>query len=137
VAVSTAGLDAVRAAPGRFVIQLDASDLPGLLELPFGPGSAMLHGNGEPLGPFDPRWALYTDWLGQCGLPLHHFGCSGHASQDHLHEMLYRIRPSVVMPIHTRSPGRLHPVAGTARVVVDYARGYDFAGRAASPDPAA
>jgi ribonuclease J len=124
-----AGRAAVRADPGRFVIQLDAADLPGLLDLPIGPASVMLHANGEPLGPFDPRWPLYTDWLDQCGLPLRSIGCSGHAAQDDLHEMLYRIRPPVVVPIHTRSPYRLHPVGGTARLVVDYARAYDFAGR--------
>jgi ribonuclease J len=89
----------------------------------------MLHANGEPLGPFDPRWPLYTDWLAQCGLPLRTIGSSGHASADHLHEMLYRIRPSVVVPIHTRSPYRLHPVGGPARLVVEYARAYDFAGQ--------
>lgn len=44
--------------------------------------------------------------------------------------MVYRIRPSIVVPIHTRSPCRLHPVGGTARLVVDRARGYDFGGRA-------
>jgi ribonuclease J len=129
ITLAEAGLAAVRAAPGRFVVQLDAADLPALLDLPLGPASAMLHANGEPLGPFDPRWPLYTDWLAQCGLPLRSVGCSGHASADHLHEMLYRIRPAVVIPIHTRSPHRLHPVGGPARVVVDYARAYDFAGR--------
>ena len=43
--------------------------------------------------------------------------------------MLYRVRPKVVIAIHTTSPHRLHPVGGPARVVVDYARRYDFAGR--------
>jgi ribonuclease J len=43
--------------------------------------------------------------------------------------MMYRIRPPVVVPIHTRSPYRLHPAGGTARLVVDHARAYDFAGR--------
>lgn len=127
--IGETGLDAVRAAPGSFLLQPDTTDLPGLLDLPLGPSSAMLHANGEPLGAFDPRWQLYCDWLGQCGVPLRLLGCSGHASQDHLHEMLYRIRPSVVIPIHTRSPYRLHPVGGTARLVVDFARAYDFAGR--------
>jgi hypothetical protein len=46
-------------------------------DLPLGPASAMLHANGEPLGPFDPRWPLYTGWLAQCGLPLRLTGCSG------------------------------------------------------------
>jgi len=121
----------VRANPGGFVVQLDPHDLPALLELPFGPGSAMLHANGEPLGPFDPRWPLYTDWLRYLGLPLRQIGCSGHACQDDLHEMLYRIRPRVVVPIHTRSPYRLHPVGGPYRLVAEYARAYDFNGNIA------
>jgi ribonuclease J len=121
-------LAAVRADPGGFVVQLDPANLPFLLELPTGPGSAMLHANGEPLGPFDPRWSLYTDWLRYRGLPLVQIGCSGHAYQDDLHEMLYRIRPRVVVPIHTRSPYRLHPVGGPHRLVADYAQAYDFQG---------
>jgi ribonuclease J len=119
---------AVRADPGGFVVQLDPGDLPFLLDLPIGPGSAMLHANGEPLGPFDPRWSLYTDWLRFRGLPLVQIGCSGHAYQDDLHEMVYRIRPRVVVPIHTRSPYRLHPAGGPHRLIVDYAQSYDFNG---------
>ena len=122
-------LAAVRDTPGRYVVQLDPGDLPSLLDLPFGPGSALLHANGEPLGPFDPRWKVFTDWMSHCGLPLRQIGCSGHASADDLHEMLYRVRPKVVIPIHTRSPHRLHPVGGPVRVEVGYARRYDFAGR--------
>jgi ribonuclease J len=121
-------LASVRANPGRFVVQLDVGDLPRLLDLPVGPASTMLHANGEPLGPFDPRWSLYTDWLRYRGIQLTLIGCSGHAFQDDLHEMLYRIRPRVVVPIHTRSPYRLHPVGGPRRLVVDYAQAYDFNG---------
>jgi ribonuclease J len=118
--------DAMREAPGRFVVQLDPDDLPALLDLPIGPGSAVLHANGEPLGPFDARWSLYTDWLGELGLPLRRMGCTGHASPDDLHEMLYRIRPKVVVPIHTTAPYRLHPVGGPERLVVEYAQPYAF-----------
>jgi ribonuclease J len=120
----------VRDHPGGFVVQLDPDDLPALLDLPIGPGSVLLHANGEPLGVFDPRWKLFTDWLTQLGLPLRHIGCSGHAYQDDLHEMLYRIRPKLVVPIHTTSPTRLHPVAGPIRLLADRATRYDFTGRA-------
>lgn len=126
--VVTADLAAVRADPGGFVVQLDPGDLPSMLDLPAGPGSAMLHANGEPLGPFDPRWSLYTDWLRFRGLPLVQIGCSGHAYQDDLHEMLYRIRPRVVVPIHTISPYRLHPVGGPRRLIAGYAQSYNFNG---------
>jgi ribonuclease J len=122
-------LAALREDPGRHVLQLDPGDLPALPSLPLGPASAVLHANGEPLGPFDPRWAVFADWLEHLGLPLRRIGCSGHAYPDDLHELLYRVRPKVVIPVHTTSPHRLHPVGGPARVVVDYARRYDFAGR--------
>jgi ribonuclease J len=133
---AVADLAAIRESPGRYVVQVDPGDLPSLLDLPLGPGSAVLHANGEPLGPFDPRWTLYTDWLAHRGLPLRMIGCSGHATPDDLHEMLYRIRPAVVVPIHTRSPRGLHPVGGPARVVVSYAQRYDFAGRPLPADAA-
>jgi hypothetical protein len=41
------------------------------------------------------------------------------------------------VPIHTFSPYRVHPVGGTKRLVVDYARRYDFTGRTVSPGAAA
>ena len=71
------------------------------------------------------------------GLLLRQIGCSGHAYPDRLHEMAYRIRPKIVVPIHTASPYRLHPVGGPARVVVEYAQRYDFTGRPLPRGPAA
>jgi ribonuclease J len=130
IEAATADLAPMLDSPGSFVVQVDPGDLPSLLSLPLGAGSAVLHANGEPLGPFDPRWKLFTDWIAHCGLPLRQIGCSGHAYPDDLHEMVYRIRPKVVVPIHTGSPHRLHPVGGPARVVVGYGQRYDFAGRA-------
>jgi ribonuclease J len=128
-------LSAIRDSPGAYVVQVDPGDLPSLLDLPLGVGSAVLHANGEPLGPFDPRWKLFTDWITHCGLPLRQIGCSGHAYSDDLHEMVYRIRPKIVVPIHTRSPQRLYPVGGPARVVVGRAQRYDFTGRPVGAAP--
>ena len=129
LATGEVGLDAVREAPGRYVVQLDPDDLPSLLDMPFGPNSAFVHANGEPLGPFEPRWQLFVDWLGKLGVPLRRIGCSGHAYQDDLHEFVRMINPRVLVPIHTFSPYRVHPTGSTARLVVDYAQAYDFAGR--------
>jgi len=89
-----------------------------------------VHANGEPLGPYEPRWQLFTDWLAKLGVELKRYGCSGHAYQDDLHEMIYRIAPRTLVPIHTFSPYRVHPVGATRRLVVDYAQRYDFDGRA-------
>lgn len=129
LSVDEVGLEAVHAAPGAYVVQLDADDIPSLLDMPFGPRSSFVHANGEPLGPFEPRWQLFVDWLAKLGVPLRRIGCSGHAYQDDLHEFVRMINPKVLIPIHTFSPYRVHPTGSTARLVVDYAQAYDFAGR--------
>jgi ribonuclease J len=126
---SQVGLAGLRAAPGEYVFQLDADQLTDLLDLPIGPRTAFLHANGEPLGPFEPRWELFTDWLANRGIEHRRIGNVGHAYQDDTHEFLHRIAPGLVVPIHTFSPYRLHPVGSTRRLVPDYAQAYDFAGR--------
>jgi ribonuclease J len=120
----SAGREPMRDTPGRFVVQLDPADLPALLDLPIGPASAVLHANGEPLGEFDTRWPLLSAWLDELGLPLRRIGCTGHAYADDLHEMVHRIQPRSVVPIHTGAPYRLHPVGRPKRMVVDYAKKY-------------
>ena len=56
-------------------------------------------------------------------------GNVGHAYQDDTHRFVHRIAPKVVVPIHTLSPYRLHPVGDTSRLVVEFAQSYDFKGR--------
>jgi ribonuclease J len=125
-------LSDVHAAPSAYVVAPDPDDLPSLLDLPVGdgfPASVLVHANGEPLGPFEPRWEPFTDWLAALDIELRQIGCSGHADQDQLHHMLERMRPRVVFPIHTTAPARLHPPLGMARTVAAYGRRYDFRGR--------
>ncbi|MFC1413453.1 MBL fold metallo-hydrolase [Streptacidiphilus sp. N1-12] len=127
-------LSDVHGAPSRYVVAPDPDDLPSLLDLPVGegfPASVLVHANGEPLGPFEPRWEPFTDWLAALGVELRQIGCSGHADQDQLHHMLERMRPRVVFPIHTTAPARLHPPLGMSRVLAGYGRRYDFRGRTA------
>jgi ribonuclease J len=111
------------------VVQIDPDRIPDLLDLPIGGRTVLAHANGEPLGPFEARWPLFTDWLTKLGVKLLRMGCLGHAYQDDLHEFVRRVAPRVLVPIHTTSPTRLHPAPPSRRLVVDYARAYDFEGR--------
>jgi ribonuclease J len=135
VSLDDIGLDGLRGDPGAFVLQpdiADPADLPTLLDLPVGPKTVWLHANGEPLGPFETRWALFTEWLEALSIPLLRIGSFGHATTDDLHELVHRVNPRILFPIHTFSPDLLHPVGRTERVIARYARRYDFAGRPAS-----
>jgi ribonuclease J len=135
---ATPAAERLALAPGAHVVVPDPDDLPALLDLPVGPGrppAVLVHANGEPLGPFEPRWAPFTDWLERLGIPLRQIGCSGHASPDDLHTMLERVRPGVVFPVHTQTPARLHPPVGTRRVLPRYGTAYRLDGDAvAAPD---
>lgn len=127
VSWDTVTLDAVRDAPKHFVVQPEPYDFASLLDLPTD-GAVFLHANGEPLGPFDPRYHVFTDWLSTLDIPLRTIGCSGHASGDDLHAMVERVRPGAVCPIHTTEPTRLHPPAGVRRVVPAYGVRYRLDG---------
>jgi len=67
----------VHAAPAEYIVVPDPDDLPSLLDLPVGegcPASVFVHANGEPLGPFEPRWEPFTDWLSALGLQFRPIG---------------------------------------------------------------
>jgi ribonuclease J len=121
-------LAAVHAKPSAFVVVPSSGDLPSLLDLPIQAGDVFVHANGEPLGEFDPRWSVFTDWLDHFGVRLRKIGCWGHALPDQVHGMVERIAPKVVFPIHTFEPTRLAPPAGVRRVVAAYDTRYAFDG---------
>jgi ribonuclease J len=127
--VETVTLADVRAKPGAYVVQPDPAVLPDLLDLPIEAGDVFLHANGEPLGEFDPRWPVFTDWLAHLGVELRKIGCWGHASPEHLHEFVERVRPGVVFPIHTFEPTRLYPPHVIRRVIPHYDTRYGFDGQ--------
>ncbi|WP_194896629.1 MBL fold metallo-hydrolase [Catenulispora pinisilvae] len=131
VAYSEVGLEAIQAAPGDWVYQPDLRDLrgiPDLADLPVGDRTVWLHANGEPLGPFESRWALFMEWLDVLGIPLRRIGSFGHATADDLHTLVHRVAPRTVVPIHTDAPERLHPVAGPTRLLPILAQPYDLGG---------
>ncbi|GHF88707.1 MBL fold hydrolase [Kitasatospora xanthocidica] len=131
---SELGLAALRAEPGAFVYQPDMgtlSDIAELADLPIGPGTVWLHANGEPLGPFESRWQLFTEWLDGLGVPLRRIGSFGHATADDLHALVHRVAPKTVVPIHTQAPDLLHPTGTTTRLIPRFAQKYRMDGREA------
>ncbi|WP_084724636.1 MBL fold metallo-hydrolase [Streptacidiphilus melanogenes] len=131
LAWTAVGLDALRAEPGAFVYQPDLGDLRGIADLgdlPIGPKTVWLHANGEPLGPFESRWQLFTEWLTALNVPLQRIGSFGHATADDLHTFVHRVAPKVLVPIHTQAPDLLHPLAPTRRMIPDYAVPYRLDG---------
>ncbi len=104
----------INAHPGQFVLQMDPENFPSLLDLPAA-GAAFVHANGEPLGPFDPRWDLLKDWLDFVHVPLWSIGTSGHATADALAHLVDLVRPDILVPLHSQAPDRLLAPPGARR----------------------
>ncbi len=106
-------LDEIARRPAQFVVDLESADWPVMLDLPVGPASVFLHANGEPLGPFDPRWEVLQEWLKFTHTPFWPIGTGGHASPDDLRWMVESVRPDIVFPLHSQAPERLMTPPGT------------------------
>lgn len=97
----------VWADPGAYVVQTDSRDNAGLLDLPIGEQTRWIHSQGEPLGPFMPDWQPFADWLDHLGVDCVEAGSSGHAGPLGLVDLVRRINPGVVFPIHGFRPAAL------------------------------
>lgn len=114
--------DRVRSGQREVLLQVELAMLPDLIDLSPGADSVLIHANGEPLGPFDPNWAVLQRWLERLGIPLRWAGCSGHAAPEDLIRIVQEIAPAFFMPIHSKHPElflvpemkRILPVQGSA-----------------------
>ncbi|HLO03451.1 MAG TPA: MBL fold metallo-hydrolase [Symbiobacteriaceae bacterium] len=94
----------VRASQREVLLQMELAMLPDLVDLSPGADSVFIHSNGEPLGPFDPNWAVLQRWLERFDIPLRWAGCSGHATPEDLVRIVQEIEPKFFMPIHSKHP---------------------------------
>jgi hypothetical protein len=88
------------------------------------PGDRFVHAGGEPLGPFDPDWALLTAWLGCTGVDLTVLEGGGHATPDARRWMVERVSPQQVFAIHSEAPEALACPAGVTSRVAEKGRWY-------------
>lgn len=116
----------IRLAPGQYLLELQPADLPELTDLTPPAGSCFIHSNGEPLGPFDPAWQIFLNWLERHQMTLVRASSSGHATPPDLHRIASTINPTVLMPIHSRAPERLDP-PGIRRILPANGAWYDLA----------
>lgn len=88
------------------------SDLP--------PETIYIHSDAEPLGDFDPAYALFLADLKKRQIQFLPMSCSGHAVPEDLKKIIAAIEPKLLVPIHTLHPellenpygNRILPVRG-------------------------
>lgn len=119
----------VAADPNRFALRVQPENLPSLLDLPPGSIGAFVHANGEPLGPYDPRYQVVRDWMEYLHVPFWTIGASGHASPDDLNRLVELVSPEILFPLHSAEPDRMIPPPGTMRWLPQRGRVFPLSGR--------
>lgn len=93
--------------PAQYMLQLDFVDLSELIEINPAAHTAFIHSGGEPLGPYDPNYAVLMRWVRDFGMDFYHIATPGHANELDIREMIQRADPDVLVPMHSRAPEAL------------------------------
>lgn len=106
--------------PGAYILAFSIWDMPEVLDLACD-SAVYIYSSSEAYGE-DSRLQLFQlwNWIGQLGMKLHGFtweggetgkpvfnerlNASGHIDESSLREMLLRVQPTVVVPVHTERP---------------------------------
>ena len=70
-------------------------------------GGVYIHSDATPLGDFDPAYQPFVNQFAEHDITFTRLGCSGHAVPKDLDEIVDRIAPKLLLPIHSLHPERL------------------------------
>ena len=70
-------------------------------------GGLYIHSDAQPLGDFDPAYAVFLDLLASKDIEFVRLACTGHAFPDDLAKIISLIQPKLLVPIHTLHPEKL------------------------------
>ncbi len=70
-------------------------------------GGVYIHSDASPLGEFDPAYQPFLDMLAANNIDFVRLACTGHAFVEDLEEIVDRISPKLLVPIHSLHPERL------------------------------
>lgn len=97
----TVTLEEIAQDPSSYILQNSYKHLEKLKRLSSG---VYLHSNGEPLGDYDPTFALMLEKVEEAGFTFYSFGASGHAKKEDLIQIAQQIKAKQTIPWHTFQP---------------------------------
>jgi ribonuclease J len=104
----------------RVILAATFSDLKELVDLRPESGSSYILSSSEPFNEeMEIEYDKFVNWLDHFGLPMYHIHCSGHIMPTEVRQVIARIAPKTLFPIHTEHP-ELYArfVSGVTRVQV-------------------
>jgi ribonuclease J len=89
----------------RVILASSFSDLKEILDIRPEPGSSFVNSSSEPFNEEQElEYGKFINWLDHFGLPMYQIHCSGHAMPNEIKELMIKIAPKRLFPIHTQYP---------------------------------
>ncbi len=119
----------VRERGREYLLALDLTHFPEMIDLRPPRGSPFVHSMSEPFSEDDVDDRVMHNWLDHFGLTFHQMHASGHASDPELKSIVRDVAADAVVPIHTEHPEAFR-TPGTHVVLPELNRPYRVGGPA-------
>ncbi len=96
--------DFVRKHQSEIVMDLDFYQFAELIDIKPDPDSHFIHSMSEPYSEEDITDVVMHNWLDHFQIKFHQLHASGHMNRQQLTELIYRIKPKQLFPVHTENP---------------------------------
>jgi ribonuclease J len=105
----------VRDNPGDYVLFLDNYSVQELVDIKPVNGSIYIKSQCEPFdAEMELDWGRIENWLNRFGLEMKKAHASGHISGEEIAEVIERVEPKLVVPMHTEKPELFRDVCDCA-----------------------
>jgi ribonuclease J len=95
----------VKKIQNRVILATGFADLKELLDMRPEAGSNFILSSSEPFNEeMELEYDKFVNWLDHFGLPMFHIHCSGHIMPTEIKQMIKKISPKTLWPIHTEHP---------------------------------
>jgi len=110
----------VKRIQNKVILATGFSDLKELVDMRPESGSSFILSSSEPFNEeMEIEYDKFVNWLDHFGLPMFHIHCSGHIMPTEIRQVIGKIKPDKVFPIHTEHPALFSRfVAGVTNVEV-------------------
>ena len=107
----------IRKNSSKVIFNLDLFNFPELIDIKPEAGSHFIHSMSEPFTEEDINDELLHKWLDHFKLTFHQVHASGHCSGEEIKELVTRINPKKLIPIHTEYPELLKGIVKDTLIV--------------------
>lgn len=99
----------------QLIFQTDIMQLTELIDILPSPGSLFIRSKSEPFEEDDVQEEILQNWIKRFNLDFHQAHASGHANMEEIFDIVRRIGPKVVVPVHTEHADMFRKCGRTVR----------------------